>query len=162
MTETQHYLGRDVDGTRYYAQIRLDEADQSVEFTDHTHGSLLYSFAASGFAIEKGRREAAAGGQICETFTQIVDLADGWAHSDINSLVEIWREWHLNNTNAWSDEQRAQAKAANFDYDTLRDLTDSAGYKYGSKWLARQLPQGVVDEVKRLQDLPFGSVPDTY
>lgn len=160
--ETTHFIGHDDEGTRYYAEIRLEQSGKTVEFTDHTTGTLEYEFAVCGFAIEKNRRQASSAGQMCDDFLKITKPAEGWQLSDIAELVELWREWHLNEMQAWSDEQRVAAVLAKFDYDKLRYLVDSTGYKYGSKWLARQLPPGHVDRIKHFMSLPSGRVPVSY
>lgn len=150
-----HFIGRDESGARYYVEIRLDEVNTLAKMTDHTADVLTHEFAASGFIIAKGARNAFAAGQMIQDLMFLQNLADGWTVGDVVSLVNIWRDWHLNGINAGSDEHKANGV-------TTVGEPDSTGYRYGSAWLARQLPGEVRDEIERLQSLPTGKVPSTY
>lgn len=160
--ETTHFIGIDNAGMRYYVGIRLVEKNEPSEMTDHTTRVLTYRFSADGFSIKKRKREADSAGQMLDKFKNITEPAEGWKLEDIQSIVAIWSRWHLNDMRAWSDEQRDEAVAANFDYDKLKALTDSTGYQYGHKWLAEQIPADVIAEIKRIMSLPCGDVPDSY
>lgn len=156
--QTTHFIGRTAEGDRVYVEIEIREVDKDVRFTDLTTGTLTHDLSISGFAIEKGKRLATMGGQITDSVREVTDFADGWTAEDVKSLLAIWDEWHLNGMNAASDEQRE----AGWTYETHAGQADSNGYKIGSAWLARQLPEDVLAELARLRALPTGKVPTVY
>jgi hypothetical protein len=153
---TTQFIGRTDDGDRVYIEIRLTEIDGPVRFTNLTTGTLRHDLAISGDVIGKGRRTVHACGQIVSDVRRVVEPAKGWTAADVRSLLAIWGEWHLNGMNAESDEQRA----AGITYASNPDHVDSNGYKIGSAWLARQIPEDVLEEVARLRALPAGKIPD--
>lgn len=81
-------------------------------------------------------------------------------------LKEIWNEWHLNDMNAGTPKQeeaikkwRTKRKKENYDYkDTVKylkkiKLYSDKGYKYGSKWLKRELPKDLNEEIRTICQL---------
>lgn len=160
---TAQFIGRTADRDRVYVEIRLTEFDpenggKDVRFTDLTTGKLTHGLGISGFVIGKGYRHAHGAGQVVSDVRQVTEFAKGWTRADVRSLLAIWDEWHLNQMNAESDEQRA----AGMTYETHPGHVDSNGYRLGSQWLARQLPEVVLEELARLRALPTGNVPTTY
>lgn len=155
-----HFIGTDHEGTRWYAEFELTEVNlEHRHFTDHTIGTLTHTFTASGFAIEKNRREASMAGQ-CLDQLQLTEFtpATGWTKRDIEELLVYWRFWHLNEMHAASDEQASGGKTADRNLGEL----DSHGYRLGSEWLAKQIPLMVRQNITRLSELPVGKVPSTY
>lgn len=76
----------------------------------------------------------------------------------INKILNIWNEYHLNDCNAGTKYQTDALR--NFSYDTKNNLshyeqclmflekenlTFDRGYKYGSGWLYKEMPQEVID-----------------
>jgi hypothetical protein len=157
---TTHHIGRTDDGDRVYVEIRLSEhkPGKPVRFTDLTEGDLIHELGISGFVIGKGYRHAHGAGQVVSDVRQVTEFAKGWTAEDVKSLLAIWKEWHLNQMNEASDEQRA----AGITYTSNPDHVDSNGYKIGSAWLARQIPGDVLEEVHRLSSLPSGKIPASY
>jgi hypothetical protein len=156
--ESTHLVGRTNGGSRVFVSIRLTRSNREVRFTDHTYGPQGWDLGISGFAICPGSREAYTAGQISGDLARVTNPAEGWTADDVRSLLETWQAWHLNTLNAESDEQRA----AGITYRDNPTHVDSAGYKIGSAWLTRRLPDDVLAEVLRLRALPTGNVPTTY
>ena len=76
-------------------------------------------------------------------------------------LLNIWREYHLNDMKAGNIEQQAVLKefADNhcwLSYDDAvevlkeRDLLVSRGYRYGSNWLYERIPDDILEFLKSL------------
>ena len=80
----------------------------------------------------------------------------------VERMVEIWKQWHLNDTRAGCEHQRAlgwERKLADGRWSghlyesehpdgVLCKPCPTCGYKYGEKWLTEKLPQEVIDEIK--------------
>lgn len=165
-------------------------------------------FSAQAEAWNVRRTDIFIGGQCLETFAKMM-------HGDAKRILEIWREWHLNDMNAGTPEQMAEierrtalAKAEHpevvysdgdvnfyklaelsglkkeFEYSSIGpgyyDLvlfwlkqaglyevplpagqkctgdfpeevkSGKRGYRYGERWLHRELPAAIVEEVKAI------------
>jgi len=166
-------------------------------------------FSAQAEAWNCRRTDIFIGGQCLETFAKMM-------HGDARRILEIWREWHLNGTNAGTVEQENALEAAKlaaveqalslpnperYFYDIAKRelnphtlgtvaglkesdyyswachvlkqaglyevplpagqkctgdfppevLNGSRGYRYGERWLYRQLPASIVQELKTMQ-----------
>lgn len=85
-------------------------------------------------------------------------------------LIEIWRKWHLNGMHAGTEKQEEHLKNCGYDLNDYVDhghkshydfschvlkvagLLIDDGYKYGSAWLARPLPEDFEDNLNSLMD----------
>ncbi len=75
-------------------------------------------------------------------------------------LVRIWRDYHLNDITAGTQAQelalKQWKKENKYDYSAARaylkeiGLEEDQGYTYGTKWLARPIPQEDVEFLKEL------------
>ena len=76
-------------------------------------------------------------------------------------LINIWKEYHLNDMNSGTEEQEQALKDFKGDYDAQCEflkqkglykvtLSDGTKYKYGTAWLHRELPLNLLEEVKQL------------
>lgn len=101
-------------------------------------------------------------GQISNDLTnEALKLSEGFEHSDIFNIQNIWNRWHLNDKRAGTPKQEAfirQWKLSNrYDYSAACDalakvgLLYDNGYKYGSSWLKEELP---IDVIEYLFSLP--------
>lgn len=100
-----------------------------------------------------------SGGQIFETVRAIAadgTPAAGWTREELEQLADDWQRWHLNNTRAGCEHQRA----AGWTYDTHRDESPDAppyaglpcpecGYRIGSAWLYEELPAELLERLAR-------------
>jgi len=76
-------------------------------------------------------------------------------------LIEIWKEWHLNDVRAYCRHQKAIIKRIEKenpellgDYDKLMEIPElkscpACGHQYGSRWLYEPLPDDVLEFLTR-------------
>lgn len=86
--------------------------------------------------------------------------AKGWNSDLIVEFLAVWEKWHLNDMQAGTPEQMEYLEK----YPDIKDyskkcellkqvgLYEIDGYKYGSKWLTKELPLEVVAFLKSLPD----------
>ncbi len=105
--------------------------------------------------------------------SDIVNYAPDWNTAKLNKFLAIWKEWHLNDMCAGSPNQREYLEAHpienhravnNYFMAASGDLTDAglnpdenylhngAPYKYGTAWLSKDLPLGVVSFLTALPE----------
>lgn len=115
-------------------------------------------------------------GQIAMSFDpETVTPNTGWDNELINQLVEVWKEWYLNDLTPGTPAQEKAIKVwlslgNKYEYDAaceflksidlyadpqvpahlhsrtrLVDGKELTGYFYGSAWLKREVPQEVID-----------------
>lgn len=76
-------------------------------------------------------------------------FAKGWRRSDWYKFLDYWKKWHLNDLHAECEHQEAigitYAKDPN-------NICDVCGYKIGSAWTKREVPQEVIDFLFSLPD----------
>lgn len=86
-------------------------------------------------------------GQIVTDLTEIGRFADGWDAAHVYRLVEVWREWHLNDVRAECEHQRKLG----WTWTTHpADQCPECGYRLGSAWLRVEVPEDVLEWVKGL------------
>lgn len=157
---TVHYIGRTGDSARVFARVELSETAGGGTVEHEQVGATL-RLRVSGFTIEPHRRLASSTGQILDGLANVTNPAKGWTRADVESLLSIWRRWHLNDMRAGCAHMPADARQRFGRRETV-ECEAGSGYKYGHAWLIEPLPADVVREVERLQSLPTGSVPATY
>lgn len=115
-------------------------------------------------------------GQIDMHPWDIKTYSEGWNADEVAKLREIWGRWHLNDTRAGCQHQRAawdpaevlevtsyevekvERKAAGWVYPSehprglLTKPCEVCGYKYGSAWLFEAVPLQVVEWLEGLPD----------
>lgn len=91
------------------------------------------------------------GGQILDELTE--EQVDFNVDIEIiEAIKKIWSEWHLNDLNPNCIHQ----VAFNCNCDDYKEKSDAEtkrcpnGYRYGSAWLVKELPQQVIDEITSL------------
>jgi hypothetical protein len=62
-------------------------------------------------------------------------------------LVELWKEWHLNDLQAGCEHQRALGWTSEVH---LSEPCPTCGYKYGTAWLFKAVPVDVLEELQRI------------
>ena len=77
-----------------------------------------------------------------------INFASGWNAENWYDLLDVWKEWHLNDMQAGCKHQR---KLGWDSYDEHpSEPCPVCGYKYGTAWLKKELPQMVIDFLKAL------------
>lgn len=100
-------------------------------------------------------------GQIYDSIMNNLDIL--YVPKDnIKQLIEIWKEYHLNDLQAGTKKQMDCIKdmesngfdtSANNYYEIINHLEEvyklgyDGHYKYGSNWLCKPIPQNIIDEL---------------
>jgi hypothetical protein len=111
-----------------------------------------YAFSMSGFIWNTKKTDCLTCGQICEDFLMYFPN-----NEKVKRLVEIWKEYHLNDLQAGTEKQMVALKnAPQIDYkaeclylESIGLLIDN-GYEYGSGWLFKTIPSDIIEEIKEL------------
>lgn len=98
---------------------------------------------------------------------QSIKPAPGWNINMLRRFFAIWQEWHLNDMQAGSPAQMAYLKANPVTAVYLENYYEKAsealaaaglnpdpetGYKYGSAWLAVEVPADALEFLRSLPD----------
>ena len=98
-----------------------------------------------------------AGGQCCEIISELFPK-----NKKVQRIIEVWKEWHLNDLHAGTPEQEAYLKEKGLlssgKYDEVCQALKNVGlyevkyngkpYKYGQGWLRREIPQEIIKEIE--------------
>ena len=73
---------------------------------------------------------------------------------DVKRIVEIWNEWHLNDLQAGCIHMEKPAEGKEQDTKEWSRLNKMCpkGYRYGSKWLVKIIPEEIITEIIELFD----------
>jgi hypothetical protein len=166
-------LGRYQDDNRAYkSKITIDVKISSVDKDkiSYVDGKSVISnplvLSISG-GIKAGNSDV-EGGQIYDTIADVVDIMEfepGFDKKSVLEIVQIWRDYHLNDLKAGTKLQTETINEAfeksgkSYDYDLVDKILEHSkhgdirvdnGYSYGSKWLLEELPKGLVFKLKAL------------
>lgn len=82
--------------------------------------------------------------------------------ADLNTIIQIWDKWHLNDMNAGTEKQTAfimeWEKDHKYNYTAVCKalkkvgLYEDNGYKYGHAWLVEIIPDEVITEITAIFD----------
>jgi hypothetical protein len=141
------YVGAMEDGTRVYvdASLRTDD-DREWQTVDHE-------------TIKGGQRLSLTGqtrwsaGQITSDVRAITRPRKGLTAADIEELLNIWEEYHLNDMQALCSHQTMKWEDSTYgrrmDLDGIGACPVS-GYRPGSAWLFKPVPDSVLERVKAI------------
>lgn len=142
------YIGRNRDGLKVYVEIEISKQRAGATGTDHKPVSGPTERLSISGETRRGRRVESCG-QI--TLGPIDTTDSKWSTQDVATLRQIWADWHLNDMNAACDHITVVKGG---DYDANRHKTcPKTGYKYGSAWLYRAIPNHILRETRRLKSL---------
>jgi len=147
--------------TNLYLECTIEEIDLSTQAIYNGEGVLLYvgntKETMDHKKISKYRTLSISGygkymaGQIYDSLFKYKDIKlDDSNH--IKQIVKIWEEWHLNDTVPNCIHQDAfNCNVGNFT-ELAAEQTKKCpkGYRYGSKWLVKDLPLNIQEEIIRL------------
>lgn len=146
-------LGDTADGTHVFAELELrpGSLERTVTYTDHHTGPAPVELSISFVLIDAARK--------IRPHDKPTSIADKWwlscgqvpsedriivtPHTSrqlIDSVDELWRDWHLNTMRAGCVHQGPGAH--------LGDVCPE-GYRYGSAWLAEELPADMLAAARR-------------
>lgn len=142
------FLGRTKTGERYYLSIELRERTYGVS-VNHQDLKHFQELAFTGVLVRKygsisPERAWDTCGQNYEDMLKIIEPAKGFTRLDIKRIYELWQEWHLNTMQTHCSHQD---KATKWDECEPCPIT---GYRAGSAWLVRELPESVIQEINAL------------
>jgi hypothetical protein len=80
-------------------------------------------------------------GQINPLESKITEFAPGWDLEKMETFVRFSNEWHLNDLQAGCEHQRRLG----WDNSHINNPCPVCGYKYGTQWLTKEVPQGVIE-----------------
>lgn len=168
------YVGMTDDGMRVYIEIEyghgLNAHITPVETTDHREIDRPSGLSITGYGTFSGRAASVMGGQITSTLLEVTRPAPGLERPDLLALVRIWDAWHLSDMTAACDHMDLDTVPADLptyvpsysatgpsrhkgDLDRtgwmLKHLVcPVTGYRYGRKWLAREVPAEILAELE--------------
>lgn len=76
-------------------------------------------------------------------------FAPGWNRAKWYKLLEYWHNWHLNDMHSECEHQEAAGISYNSDPSNVCEV---CGYKIGTAWTRREVPQDVIDFLFSLPD----------
>lgn len=141
-------FGRTDDGQTVTLEIRLEERTIAPSTRSVEHGPVSPAaprLSISALIYGPRCREPWAAGQCIEGAAAVT--SGPWSAADRARLLEIWRRWHLNDMRAACAHMDLPAETS---YEARRHITcPLTGYRYGSAWLAEELPADVLADVRR-------------
>lgn len=130
-------------GSRFapvFIEIEIKLTDKGKELTIHGVEGPLKSGNCRGSC-----------GQICahmdDEYLSQVRFQKGWNRKMVNSLLTIWKRWHLNDMNTGCIHQRELGWSGK-----KIDPCPICGFKYGTAWEYDSLPDDVLETLANLPD----------
>jgi hypothetical protein len=150
-------IGRTAQRERVTVTVQLapPRIGRPATMTDHSERpDTPARLSISGDVTEyRRRREPHAFGQVIDTLADIVAPAGRGTLADVAALADIWQTWHLNDMYAGCIHHAAAASLP----DVGQVGTCPDGYRYGSAWLAVEVPGEVLLQLSAILDrLAYG------
>lgn len=160
------YVGRNEYRERVFVEVETEpqQHPDAAQTTEHepvpadninlrvTYWTLRY----------RSNRCGSVGSGVSEQLSSMSEIADGWTTADIRSLSNIAKRWHLNDVQgACAHMTNPESATWNRETKTWEGGTycaEGSGYRYGSAWLTEVIPAEVWTELKRLSELPHGTI----
>jgi len=136
------FIGKNDQKDRFY--LTLEIRDNKREATTINHQKVLgyKTLSICGEFVEYRKKNASNFGQIGDRLSEITQPSKGFTLKDIARIGQIWNEWHLNDLQSHCSHQD---KAIKWDQVAPCSLV---GYRAGSAWLLKELPQEIINEIK--------------
>jgi hypothetical protein len=125
-------------------EIRIEEKTGEFTTTSHELVSSLTRVSISGHGYYKGQKrngDWSFGGQ-CVDELEKIRTTESLTMREIVRLIDIWNEWHLNDMQPGCEHQPAEFDA----------VCPHSGYKYGTRWLVKVVPDDVLAELRNIGD----------
>ena len=131
-------------------RINLPEVEVELEYKDK--GPVL---SICGSIWNSKHTDCVCGGQCLDTMMKFSSLAH---NALFKKLHRLWTDWHLNDLHSGTVKQEAALKEHGYTGSYTDDckylesigLLEDNGYKYGSSWLYREIPNDVLKEIESL------------
>lgn len=146
------FIGRDSEGSRVFVDIELRDRRGDFQTVDHERIGFITELSIMGSTIAKGRRDIDSCGQLIDSVRDVARKAVSepvGSRRDLRTLADIWERWHLNGMNAGCAHQKPVGDTPE---ERLRKTPacGATGYRWGSAWLAEDLPEDVAGELRRI------------
>lgn len=137
------------------------------ELYENSRGETCFSM--SGTIWNRLKTDCISAGQNIDTIRKLTKF-----NPTVKEMYQVWKEYHLNDMQAGSPRQEGFKLAMKLmgqpvDYDNLTDAlakcnllvdwsyvnpnTGELGYKYGSAWLTKEIPEQVIEMIQEWSDL---------
>lgn len=151
--------------------VEIKDKGRTQQGTDLKTYDNPVTLSMTGSVWNLSRSDITQGGQMQDTLREELDNGNlrlkNVSRDEFRKLLDVWDEWHLNDLNAGTDEQRKvieahknEGKYEKFDKfldrprAILKDnkLNPDRGYDYGSSWLYRPIPNSILEFVRSIQN----------
>ena len=122
--------------------VEPKEFSEDTQTVDHEQVTEGYHVSISGVSKATNRKNGEVFGQIYNELDKITDYAEGWSRELHQSLKLLWRDWHLNDMCAGCDHQIVVGESISERLHNTLPCPET-GYRYGSEWLYRPVPENV-------------------
>ena len=141
-------VGHTAQGDKYFLTVTVRKQSGGLSVT-HEKLDNFTELSFTGVLVSKygsvtHERGWISCGQNDRELLDIVKPAKGLSLADVRRIYELWNEYHLGGMNSHCAHQD---KSVEWDKAQACPMT---GYKAGSAWLVRELPAGVLDDVREI------------
>lgn len=147
-------IGIDPDGYTVYITLEIRNENRERFTVDHKSISGYKVLSISGHAQYRPHQDYNYCGQIQNTVRQNLDNFRKLyiPKKKILQILNIWDMWHLNDLQAGCVHMGKPKKGLEWDTKEWERLTLQCpkGYKYGTAWLIKELPQRIIETVNKL------------
>lgn len=136
--------------------VRIEFIDRGGETTDHFLVDGVWRLGISMGVWNRSKTDFIICGQGIAALDNMVSYAPGWNRAKVQRLKEIWEEWHLNDMTPACVHQVLPEVPESASRDRIGWLLKNTpecpetGYKYGHKWLVRELPAEIIAELEAM------------
>jgi len=146
---THNLIGRDDRGHKYYLTLDIKPVQRETHNTEHEIVTGVPVITMSGTVLSKygsitSDRGWIQGGQCLDSFKNITQYANRWSAQELESVLTIWRGYHLNDMKTHCIHQD-QA----IEWHTVEPCSVT-GYRAGTAWLYSPVPDSVLIELTGL------------
>lgn len=139
-----------IDGKSYRVELE-------IELTDDGNFSVCGDVYRSKWRFGECERDYIMGGQCLDELAQYPSIKN---NSKFKQVYEWWKKWHLNDLHAGTEKQEQALEDAGMtnwanNYTECCKYLESIGllydngYKFGTSWLKREIPNEIKEEMRK-------------
>lgn len=139
----------------YYGTRKLNAVELELELKHENNGKTILSICGNVWNAK--HTDIVMGGQCLDTLNEFECLKN---NETFKCLYRLWKLYHLNDLHAGTESQETLLEnwegRKHGDYDSdckyleSKGLLYDNGYKYGSSWLYRPIPENDLNVIKSL------------